>query len=175
MTLLDPLREKPKYLGIDYGASRIGLAVSDDLMMFAHALDYIPAKPYEDALAKLVFLIIDKKISLVLLGLPKRTDRRFSDIETKVSLFAVDLFKLLYRTLKKDMSLELEEKIKNWTLEDLQNACDLELIFWDERFTTVLAHSYLSAAGLKRKNHKLHVDKLAAQILLQDYMDSLKK
>ena len=52
--------------------------------------------------------------------------------------------------------------------------CDIPVTLYDERCTTVMAHMYLRESGIKTKNHRATVDSLAAQIILQDYMDMMK-
>ena len=125
-----------KILGVDFGAARTGLAVSDDLGMYAHGIGNI--KSYNAGK--------ELSVSLIVVGKPVNMDGSLGEKAQSAMAFA-------------DMIGEL---------------CDIPVTLYDERCTTVMAHMYLRESGIKTKNHRATVDSLAAQIILQDYMDMMK-
>ena len=60
-----------RILAIDHGTVRMGIAVSDELKMIAHPMEYIPAEPFADFLARLKEILRDKEVELVLVGMPR--------------------------------------------------------------------------------------------------------
>lgn len=136
-----------KYLGIDYGQSRIGLAMSDALLSMAHPYQTLPAKPFEKAVEAICTTVRQEQITALVIGLPKRSDIAFSESEQKAKSFAAIL----------------EERLK------------LPIHFVDERYSTVIAHQMLSSSGLKTKKHKNVVDQVAAQVILQDFLDKKRR
>lgn len=140
---------KEKWLGIDYGESRIGLALSDDLLLYAHPLETISCKKGKDkAYERIIQLAKEKKVTGIVLGKPQYTHSELASESQKKAQFLGDM---------------------------LQESLQCELVYQDERFTTVLAHQYLRASGKKEKAHKDVVDQVAAQIILQDFLDRKRK
>lgn len=125
---------------------RIGVAISDPLGVFAQGIAVLKA---EDAwLEKLSEIIAQYGGPKILIGLPRRTD-----------------------------GSEGPEAVKMRETADLLRARfpDLEVLFWDERFTTAIAQQSLLEADVSRKNRKQKVDKIAAALLLQSYLDTERK
>lgn len=137
-----------RFLGIDFGLARIGLALSDPLAMFARGYKTLPNKPHlQTEIIKEIQVIIAKEdVTEIVLGLPKRTDGKESTSEV----------------LAKEFGAELQE------------ATNLPIHYFDERFTTVIAHQILNASAKKRDSHAKRqvVDQVAAEIILQNYLDS---
>jgi putative Holliday junction resolvase len=131
-------------LGIDLGSSRIGIAISDELGMLAHPLETIP----NDAgfLNRLQQVVLEKGISGIVVGIPRNMDGSYGPAAEKAKLFFS----------------QLESEFPH-----------LRLIAWDERLTTVEAQRLLHAAGRDVKKSRPIIDQVAAQVLLQSYLDSL--
>jgi putative pre-16S rRNA nuclease len=140
-----------KYLGIDYGERRIGIAVSDENKKYSFSRNYLinDSKLY----TTLLDIIRKENISKIIIGYPLN----FKSEKTIQSL-KIEIFKS-----------RLEEFLKGKTNEP-------EIVFYDERFTSKLAENIIMNSGLKKKKRqeKGLVDSLSAQIILQDYMDKTK-
>jgi putative holliday junction resolvase len=134
-----------RILALDHGTVRIGVAISDELKMIAQPVEFIPAVPFEAFVARLRQLLLEKEVELVLVGMPRNMDGSFGPAAQKVQQF-VD-------------SLKAEVTVPIRTL--------------DERLTTVQANRLLIEANVRRQERKQKVDKMAAAILLQSYLDSL--
>ena len=131
-------------LGIDFGSSRIGIAISDDLGMLAHPLETIlNNSAFLPRLQKIVF---EKGVSGIVVGIPRNMDGSYGPAAEKAKLFLSQL--------KSEFP-------------------DLRLIAWDERLTTVEAQRLLHAAGRDVKKSRPVIDQVAAQVLLQSYLESV--
>jgi putative Holliday junction resolvase len=131
-------------LGIDYGHVRIGLAVSDPDRKIAFPLaTYTRRNQTEDG-RYFKELIVQQAIDQIVLGLPIHLSGQEGQKANEVRRFG------------------------QW----LGEVAKLPVIFWDERFTTVEAENFLLEAGLTSKRRKARRDKVAAQILLQSYLDA---
>ena len=133
-----------RVLGVDHGQARIGLAISDELGMLAHPLETVSAKPADAALRRIAQLAREKDVDAVVLGLPKHMSGAAGTAAAEVEAFAAKLRPLL--------------------------SC--KLVLWDERLTTTAAHRALRDAGRKTKSTRGVVDQVAAQMILQGYLDS---
>lgn len=134
-----------RYLALDHGAVRIGVALSDELKMIATPREFIPAEPFAEFVEKLKTLVREQEVELVLVGLPRNMDGSYGDAATKVRGFIVAL---------KDVLL-------------------IPIRTWDERLTTVSAARQLRSGGTKAKDQRSKVDSASAAVLLQSYLDSL--
>ena len=134
-----------RILALDHGSKRIGVAVSDETKTIAQPLEYIPAEPFADFLARLKQLLVEKKISLVLIGLPRNMDGSHGPAAQKVEAFAGIL----------------------------KTAITVPVKMWDERLTSTMANRILIQGGVRRDKRKKKVDKMAAAILLQSYLDGM--
>ncbi|MCL2406763.1 MAG: Holliday junction resolvase RuvX [Defluviitaleaceae bacterium] len=134
-------------LSIDFGDRSVGLAISDELGITARGLNSIIRKPTEKkwAFINQIKEIVDREnILRIVVGYPIRTDTKISEQTNK--------------------TLEFKDK--------LQNALPLQDIYLrDERFTSVIAERVLAEGGVPRHKRGEHVDKLAAVIILQDFLD----
>ncbi|SVB77744.1 uncharacterized protein METZ01_LOCUS230598 [marine metagenome] len=134
-----------KALGIDHGDKRIGIAVSDDLGMLAHPLEYILVEPYEVFLKRLKTIVAERQIEQIVVGMPRNMDGSYGPQALKVQGFM--------------------EKLKKSVVVPIQS--------WDERLTSVSAMKNLREAGVNAKKAKAKVDASAAAVMLQAYLDSL--
>ena len=134
-----------RVMAIDFGMRRIGVAVSDPMRIMAQGLETINWNGIDSdyAIDRLASIIKEKEIGEIVMGKPSRTDGSVSESEEKAVLFG----KLL------------EEKV------------GIRPVFRDERFTTVIASRFLRETGVSGKAKKKVVDQVAAEIILQDYLD----
>ena len=134
-----------KALGIDHGDKRIGIAVSDDLGMLAHPLEFILTEPYEAFLERLKTIMVERQIEQIVVGMPRNMDGSYGPQALKVQNFLA--------TLKKSVAVPVQS--------------------WDERLTSISAVKNLREAGVNAKKAKEKVDASAAAVMLQAYLDSL--
>jgi putative holliday junction resolvase len=134
-----------RILALDHGTVRIGVALSDEMKMIAQPLEFIPAEPFDGVLRRLRQLLAEKAVELVLVGMPRNMDGSFGPAAQKVQRFV--------EALQQDLTVPIK------TL--------------DERLTTVQANRLLLQANVRRDQRKQKVDKMAAAILLQGYLDGL--
>jgi putative Holliday junction resolvase len=137
-----------RILGIDYGDSRVGIAVSDPLGYTAQGIKTLPNKVYSKLLESVVNIALEYNVSAVVIGLPKNMDGTEG--------FRADI--------TKTFTADLKEKLP-----------EVEFIFQDERLTTVQASGYLNVTNTRGKSRKNVIDTVAAEIILQSYLDSNKK
>jgi len=123
----------------------MGLALSDELKMIAQPLEFVPAEPFKQFIERLREILRTKEVELILVGLPRNMDGSYGPAALKVREFVAAL----------------------------QEAFAVPIQTWDERLTTVQANRYLVQANVRRDQRKGKVDKTAAAILLQSYLDSL--
>lgn len=134
-----------RILALDHGTRRIGVAVSDELQVIATPLEYIPAEPFADFLTRLKEIIREKEIELIIIGMPRNMDGSYGPAALKVQTFAAVL----------------------------KDAITIPIKPLDERLTTVQAQRFLIQGNVRRDKRKEKVDKTAAAILLQSYLDGV--
>lgn len=134
-----------RVLALDLGKKRIGLAVSDELGLTAQGLETLQRTNVREDLARLVQLIAEKNVSLILMGNP------------------------LHMSGKEGRQAQYTHEFA----ERLHKASGVPLEYWDERLTTVQAERVLRESGISIAKRALAVDRLAAVILLESYLDSL--
>ncbi len=134
-----------RILALDHGSRRIGVAISDELRIIAQPLEYIPAEPFADFLARLQELLREKEVGLVLVGLPRNMDGSHGPAAQKVQGFVAAL----------------------------KNHISVPIRTWDERLTSVQANRLLIQGRVRRDQRKGKVDKMAAAILLQSFLDGM--
>lgn len=135
-----------RLLAIDYGQKRVGVAVSDPLQITANGLDTVPTHMIMEFLKK---YISTEQVERFIVGSPKQNDNSDSSNMARVKSFVKQLEKAFP---------------------------DIPISMVDERFTSVLAHRAMIDGGLHKKarQNKALVDKIAATIILQSYMESLR-
>ena len=134
-----------RLLGIDHGDSRIGLAISDELGSFAHP--YRTLRSGALVMDEIRGIVERERISGIVIGLPKNMDGTSGPSAAKAKSFGEQLSQVIPA---------------------------IKILFWDERLTTREAQRVLHAAGKNTKQSKKMIDQVAAQILLQNYLDSLQ-
>lgn len=132
-----------RVLGIDYGKGRIGLAVSDELGMLAHPLETLPADRH--AVARIAAVVREKDVARIIVGLPRHMSGDAGQSAQDATAFA----------------------------ELLRAAVHCDVMLQDERLTSVAAQRALHASGRKVRDSRRVIDQVAAQMILQTYLDSL--
>jgi putative Holliday junction resolvase len=132
-----------RILALDHGTKRIGVAVSDETKTIAQPLEYILAEPFADVLVRLRQLLAEKEVGLILIGMPRNMDGSYGPAAQKVQEFIA--------ALKTDITVPIKT--------------------WDERLTSTMANRALLEGNVRREKRKEKVDKMAAAILLQSYLD----
>ena len=141
---MSELQVRRRILGVDFGRARIGVAVSDELGLLAHPLETIPAG--KNAALRIVELVREKNAERVIVGLPRHMNGSVGEGANEALAFAGKL----------------------------QTLCPCEVVTWDERLTTIAANRALRDSGRKTRNSRHIVDQVAAQMILQGYLDSLQ-
>lgn len=135
-------------MGLDLGSVTLGVATSDALGWIASSLTTIRFAPndYDAALKQLLPLIQENRIETIVLGLPKHMN---GDIGEKGEIC------LAFKAM-------------------IEEQCDVPVVMWDERLTTVAAQKLLISQNVSRAKRKKIIDQMAAVQILQGYLDSKK-
>jgi putative pre-16S rRNA nuclease len=141
---MSELKLRRRIVGIDLGSARIGVAVSDELGMLAHPVETIPAG--SGAAKRIAEIVREKNAERVVVGLPRHMNGAAGIGATEALAFAKKLEAIL----------------------------PCQVLTWDERLTTTAANRALRASGRKTRNSRHVVDQVAAQMILQGYLDSLQ-
>jgi putative Holliday junction resolvase len=128
-------------LAIDFGRARVGVAVSDELQLLAHPLETIAAN--KRSIARVAEIVRERNVDHVVVGVPRQLNGKIGDAATEALLFA----------------------------EKLRAILPCPVVAWDERLTTVAAHRALREAGKKTRATRDYIDQVAAQMILQGYLD----
>lgn len=135
-----------RIMGLDFGSKTVGVAVSDSLLVTAQGLEIIRRKEenkLRQTLARIEALILEYEVGEIVLGLPKNMNATEGD--------------------RVRLTMEFKEKLERRT--------GLPVHLWDERLTTVSAGKAMMEAGIRRENRKEYVDKIAASLILQGFLD----
>ena len=135
-----------RIMGLDIGNNTIGVAVSDLMGMTAQGITTIKRESKKKDIEAIKDIIKEQNINLIVSGLPKNMNGTVGPQAEKVMKFC--------ELIKEETKLEVE--------------------FWDERLTTVSAEKMLISGDVSRKNRKKVIDKLAAVLILQNYLDFKK-
>lgn len=131
-----------RLMGIDYGNARVGIALSDPLMIMSQGYKTIKNDGTDALFEEIAAIIKEKEVTKIVIGLPKNMDNSQG-----------------FRT---DATMEFADKLKTYT--------DVEIDFSDERLTTVSAHGFLNEMNVRGKKRKDTVDTLSAALILETYM-----
>ena len=134
-------------MGLDIGTRTIGVAISDELGIAAHGLKTIRRKSMEEDLKEIATIIRELEIDKIVVGLPKNMDG----------------------TLGRQAEIVLK-----W-IEALKDKILVPVETWDERLSTVGASRVLLEADLSRRKRKKVIDKLAAVLILQGYLEQRRR
>ncbi|MGE9993817.1 Holliday junction resolvase RuvX [Peptoniphilaceae bacterium SGI.137] len=130
-------------MGLDLGTRTIGVAVSDPTQQIAQAVTTIRRSSFRDDLAKLKAIIEEYDVNIVVIGLPKHMNNDEGASAQRAHSFGVELRK----------------------------ATGLEIDYQDERLSTVTAEQVLQQSGVRRENRKKYIDRIAATVILQTWLD----
>ena len=136
-----------RVMGLDFGSKTVGVAISDALMVTAQGIETIQRKSpgkLRQTLARIEGLSTEYQVGKIVLGFPKNMDNTEGE--------------------RCRRTLEFKEL--------LEKRCNVPVVLWDERLTTVAAQQALEEYGIRRENRKMYVDKIAAVLILQGYLDS---
>ena len=136
-----------KIMGVDYGDARTGIAISDLLCSIVGSTCVVPSRNTEKAIADIVKLAKDNMVGEIVVGLPRNMDGT--------------------EGWRADICREFAQK--------LGEATGLPIVMWDERRTTVEAHNILSQHNYHGQKRKNTVDAVAAALILEGYLNSLKR
>lgn len=131
-------------MGIDFGDRRTGIAISDEAGMIAFPRETIESALVEQVAAAVVKLATAEGVSELVVGYPLNMNGTAGPRAEKTNRF----------------------------IQEVQSRSDIPIRKWDERLSTKVAESALIEAGVSREKRRVVVDKLAAQIILQNYLDS---
>ena len=137
-----------RIMGLDYGSVTVGVAVSDELLLTAQGLEVVRRKQenkLRQTYQRIEELVKEYDVQKIVLGYPKHLNNSVGERAKKSEEFA----------------------------ENLKRRTGLPVVLWDERFTTVTAHRVLDLASADLKEKKQVVDKVAASVILQNYLDYL--
>ncbi len=140
-----------RVIALDVGDKTVGIALSDELLMTAQGLKTLERVGIRKDTSKVLEITKEYNCSTIVVGLPKKLDGSDSPQTEKVYEF----------------KLMLENKLKSTGVKDI------EVVFQDERFTTLMAEKVLISADVSRKKRKEVIDKQAAVLILQGYLDRL--
>lgn len=135
-----------RLLGLDLGQTRVGFAISDELGLLAHPLETFPGASAKNLIAHIATIVREKNIEQIVLGLPRNMDGSFGPAAEEALQFA----------------------------EKLRAVVACPVVTWDERLTTVAANRALREAGRTTRTTRGQVDQVAAQMILQGYLDHLQ-
>lgn len=138
--------ERTRILALDIGSKRTGVALSDETRLIASPLITIEASQFKPWLAKIQELIEAHEVGEIVVGLPLNQNGEEGQDALNIRKY----------------------------IAALQEAVNIPVIEWDERFSTVQAERTLIEADVSRKNRKKVIDQLAACIILQNYLDRLR-
>jgi len=134
-----------RVLGVDLGQARTGVALSDELRMLAHPLETIENRSAEKVARRVRQIVAEKEVDCVVVGLPRHMNGSLGPAAEKAQQF----------------------------VEKLRSLISCEVVTWDERLSTVAAERALRDAGKKTRETRGIRDQVAAQIILQSYLDRL--
>ena len=135
-----------RVMGLDYGTVTVGVAISDELLLTAQGIETIRRKEENKlrrTLARIEELVKEYDVETIVVGLPKNMNNNL--------------------VVRSEKSKEFADMVRNRT--------NVEVVMWDERLSTVAAHNSMLEADLSRKKRYEVVDKVAAVIILQNYLD----
>ncbi len=139
-----------RIIGLDFGSKTVGVSISDELLITAQPIEII-RREHENklrkTLARIEALLKEYDVGEIVLGYPKNMNNTEGDRCVKTQNF-------------KEM---------------LERRTGLSVHLWDERLTTVSSDRAMMEAGIRREDRRKYVDSMAAVLILQGYLDALKK
>lgn len=137
------LKGKSPVLGVDYGTKNVGLAISDESWLIASPFKVINNTSFTKVAEQFYQIIDENNIELVVIGLPLRYDEGISKMEQRAKQFG----------------------------RNLQKNREVNIYFHDEAFTSIDAKHSMIQSGIGRNKRKQKIDKIAASLMLQSFLD----
>lgn len=137
-----------RIMSLDLGTKTIGVAVSDATAMIARGVETIRRRGIENDFIRLGEIIALEEVETIVVGYPKNMNGSIGE-RAQISEVFVEEIKTRYPTLK--------------------------VVLWDERLSTMAAEKVLISADMRREKRKKIIDMMAAVVILQNYLDSLRK
>ena len=138
-----------RIIGLDFGSKTVGVAMSDELLITAQGVEIVRRKSpgkLRQTLARIEEIIAEYGAEKIVLGYPKNMNNTEGE--------------------RCEKTIEFKEMLERRT--------SLPVILWDERLTTVAADQVMMESGIRREDRKKYVDRIAAEFILQGYLDSLR-
>ena len=138
-----------RIIGLDFGSKTVGVAMSDELLITAQGVEIVRRKSpgkLRQTLARIEEIIAEYGAERIVLGYPKNMNNTEGE--------------------RCEKTMEFKEMLERRT--------SLPVILWDERLTTVAADQVMMESGIRREDRKKYVDRIAAEFILQGYLDSLR-
>jgi len=136
-----------KFLGVDFGEARTGLAVSDSLGLMAHGIGTVKTGGFANLIQVIKEKLAKYNIDSIVIGNPVNMNGSVGEKSNVIQMLA----------------------------ERIRKELDIEVILFDERYSTTLAHKFLNETDTRGKKRKDVIDTLSAEIILQNYLDSISK
>ena len=136
-----------RVMGLDPGDKRTGVAISDPLGWTAQGKKVIESSSFQDIIKEVKELIEQYEVEKIIVGLPRNMDGSLGERAQRVEKF----------------------------IEELKSQVDIPVKAWDERLSTAQAERTLLEADLSRQRRKQVIDKMAAVMILQNYLDQQTK
>src|SRR5437867_3293261 len=133
-----------RILGIDYGQKRIGVAISDEMAIVATPVGNVQENGINAAVAAIAKMVAERSVGKIVVGLPRNMDGSIGPKARETQAF----------------------------VEKLKARVSVPIQMWDERLTTKAAERAMIEADISRKKRRENIDKMAAQLILQSYLDS---
>ena len=133
-----------RVLGVDFGNKRVGLALSDETGTVASPLTYIDGGGVATVIREIVRIVTERQVGKIVVGVPLRLDGTRSEQTERTLAF----------------------------IAELERTTTIPVAKWDERLTSVQANRALLEGNVRRSERKEKIDKLAAQLMLQSYLDA---
>ncbi len=145
------MAEGTRVMGIDFGMKRVGVAVSDPLRIIAQGVDTLENN--SSLVARVTDIVKRMSVSKIVVGKPLKLSGQAGDSAMEAAKFGE----------------KLRQRLRSESL-------DVDVVEWDERFTTTMAHRTQLELGVKKKERqkKGNLDRMASQLILQSYLDSHK-
>ncbi len=145
------MAEGTRVMGIDFGMKRVGVAVSDPLRIIAQGVDTLENN--SSLVARVTDIVKRMSVSKIVVGKPLKLSGQAGDSAMEAAKFGE----------------KLRQRLRSESL-------DVDIVEWDERFTTTMAHRTQLELGVKKKERqkKGNLDRMASQLILQSYLDSHK-
>lgn len=136
-----------RIISLDYGTKRIGLAISDPTQFLAQPLKVIQRNDLVTDISEICLIIKNNNVEKVVVGLPLKLDGTMGEIAQEITKF----------------------------VEELTKVCPVPIVLWKEWYSTKEAERVMIDFDVSRAKRKKNIDRLAATIILQGYLDSLRR